>query len=93
MPGSHPVGITLCTERAFNNPSLDIDDLRRHWKQAWKRHETDLERYFSGRINYFPFDIEASQEQAKLCSFLRSRDYSIEGDALPHVGATRASEA
>ena len=45
-----------------------------------------------GSIN-FPFDIEASQEQAKLCSFLRSRDYSIEGDALPHVGATRASEA
>jgi len=78
---------------AFNNPSLDIDDLRLHWKQAWKRHETDLERYFTGRNNYFAFDIGVPEEQAKLCSFLRSRGYSIEGDALPHVGATRASEA
>ena len=78
---------------AFNNPSLDIDDLRRHWKQAWKRHETDLERYFTGRNNYFAFDIGVPEDQAKLCCFLRSRGYSIEGDALPHVGATRASEA
>ena len=68
---------------AFNNPSLDIDDLQRHWKQAWKRHETDLERYFTGRNNYFAFDIGAPEEQAKLCCFLRSRGYSIEGDALP----------
>ena len=78
---------------AFNNPSLDIDDLRRHWKQAWKRHETDLERNFTGRNNYFAFDIGVPEDQAKLCCFLRSRGYSIEGDALPHVGATRASEA
>ena len=78
---------------AFNDPSLDIDDLRRHWKQAWNRHETDLELYFSGRNNDFAFDIGVPDEQAKLCSFLRSLGYSIEGDALPHVGATRASEA
>ena len=77
---------------AFNDPSLDIDDLRRHWKQAWNRHETDLERYFSGRNNYFAFDIGVPEEQAKLCSFLRRRGYCISGDALPHVGATQTSD-
>ena len=52
---------------AFNNPSLDIDDLRRHWKQAWKRHETDLERYFTGRNNYFAL-ISVSLKSRQSCA-------------------------
>ena len=74
-------------QRAFEDPSLTLDDLRQHWVEAWQRHDADLRTYFAGRNNFFEFDITVSNEQAALCRFLRRRGYRIHGNALPHSGA------
>ena len=74
-------------QRAFEDPSLTLDDLRQHWVEVWQRHDADLRSYFVGRNNLFEFDITVSNEQAALCRFLRRRGYRIRGNALPHSGA------
>jgi hypothetical protein len=74
-------------QRAFEDSSLTMDDLRQHWHEAWQRHDADLRSYFAGRNNFFAFDITVPQEQAALCRFLRRRGYRIRGNALPHSGA------
>ena len=74
-------------QRAFEDPSLTLDDLRQHWVEAWQRHDADLRTYSAGRNNFFEFDITVSNEQAALCCFLRRRGYRIRGNALPHSGA------
>jgi hypothetical protein len=56
-------------QRAFEDPSLTLDDLRQHWVEAWQRHDADLRTYFAGRNNFFEFDITVSNEQAALCFF------------------------
>ena len=76
-------------QRAFEDSSLTLDDLRRHWVEAWMRHDADLQRYFSGRTNFFRFDITVAGDQAALCRFLRRNGYRIKGNVLPHAGARR----
>ena len=77
---------------SFENPSLTLDSLRDHWKKAWKRHETDVRRYFAGRKNFFEFDITNSDQQAQLCQFLRDTGFQIEDDCLPHRGVTKTQQ-
>ena len=78
-------------QRAFEDSSLTMDDLRQHWHEAWQRHDADLRSYFAGKNNFFAFDITVPQEQAALCRFLRRRGYRIRGNALPHSGARPSS--
>ena len=77
-------------QRAFKDLSLTLDDLRRHLVEAWMRHDADLQRYFSGRTNFFRFDITVAGDQAELCCFLPRNGYRIKGNVLLHAGARRA---
>ena len=79
--------------RAFDDPSLTLEDLRQHWEEAWQRHDLDLKRYFAGRSNFFAFNISMPSEQAALCRFLRRRGYRIRGKVLPHAGARTSAKA
>ena len=63
---------------------------RRYWVEAWMRHGANLQRYFSGRTNFFRFDITVVGDQAALCHFFRRNGYRIKGNVLPHAGARRA---
>ena len=40
-------------QRAFEDSSLTMDDLRQHWHEAWQRHDADLRSYFAGKNNFF----------------------------------------
>ena len=39
-------------QRAFEDSSLKMDDLRLHWYEAWQRHYADLRSYFVRRNNF-----------------------------------------
>ncbi|WP_392350112.1 sulfotransferase [Parasynechococcus sp.] len=80
-------------QQAFDDHSLTLDDLKRHWVDAWMRHDADLQRYFSGRTNFCRFDITVPDDQAALCRFLRRHGYRVKGNVLPHAGARRPALA
>ena len=77
-------------QRAFEDLSLTLDDLRRHLVEAWMRHDANLQRYFSGWTNFFRFDITVDGDQAELCRLLPRNGYRIKGNVLLHAGARRA---
>ena len=79
--------------RAYDDSSLNLEDPRQHWQEAWQRYDLDLKPYFAGRSNFFVFDISVPSEQAALCRFLRGRGYRIRGKMLPHDGARSAQAA
>ena len=79
-------------QRALEDLSLTLDDLRRHLVEAWMRHDADLQRYFSGRTNFFRFDITVAGDQAELCRFLPRNGYRIKAMCcftLGHDGRRR----
>ena len=58
-------------QRAFENSSLMVDDLRLYWHEAWQRNDADLRSYFSSAKQFFRLTLLSLKSKSRFALFLR----------------------